>query len=146
MIFPFVSVDGIRAGLCDVERYGNLIIVTELKENTAMSVTNAIEYIATQYANQHGIELNDLVVVERYDERSYSPTRKSNGHNRESPNLSLVKLKVGVRMGRTHLTSPEWEFINDETLRVLRWAHSLEKRYEIPEGQCWDSLRQAVRL
>jgi len=69
MNFEFTDQNG-NKGLCDVERHSTLIVVTELSENTAMSVTNACTSIATQYCNQHGIRPWDLFFFERYDERS----------------------------------------------------------------------------
>ena len=57
--------------MTDIERYGNLIIATELNENPGMSVTNACEHIAIQYAREHGMQLDRMIFVERYDHRSY---------------------------------------------------------------------------
>ena len=80
--------------VCDVEQHGNVIIMTELEENTGASVTNSCDYIAAQYADRFGLDLDSLVFVERYDRRSYA-----NAGTVGAENLSLISFKrTGSRL------------------------------------------------
>lgn len=111
MLFDFTDANR-REAVTDIERYGNLIVATELKENPGMSVTNASEYIATQYARQHGMQLGSVVFVERYDDRSYSG-------GSETPNYSLVTFSPGERNGEPHLTAPNWKHLTESEYNAL---------------------------
>ena len=110
MIFKYKDMNG-NAAVCDIERHGNLIIATELAENTGGSVTNSSEYIATQFCESNGVPLEDVIVVERYDHRSY---------NTKNPiRLSKVTYQIGSRMGKPHLMSPDWSYIMEDQLEDI---------------------------
>ena len=96
--------------VCDIEQHGNVIIMTELAENTGASVTNSCDYIATQYAGRFGFDLDNLIFVERYDRRSYT-----NAGTLETDNLSLISFK---RAG-SRLYSPQWKHISGAELDAL---------------------------
>lgn len=133
MNFEFTDLNG-RKGVCDVERHSDLIVVTELDENTAMSVTNACTFIATQYCKQNGIRPWDLFFFERYDERS--------GEAYAGDNTACASVKMNVDMNRTFY-SPVWIRYNKEAFDAVvnnyKNREILEKLYEdqmISSGPC----------
>ena len=110
MIFEYIDMNK-RPAYCDIEKIGNIIIMTELADNTGASVTNSCEYIAKQYTEQNNLSLNDLIFVERYDKRSYEFGSKP--LKGEFPNYSLVTfidsdLKWKLTPHWKHLSSDEF--------------------------------------
>ena len=116
MLFNFIDRNR-RTASTDIEQYGNLIIATELKENGGQSVTNAAEYIATQYAGQHGIPFDALTFVERYDHRSYEGGKKP--LEGEFPNYSFVSFSIVEQNGQRHFTAPKWKHMTLDELNAL---------------------------
>lgn len=51
---------------CDIERNGNVVIATELEDNLGMSITNAVEWVASQVCRAFNIEPSRLVWFEHY--------------------------------------------------------------------------------
>ena len=116
MIFNFIDRNG-RPVMTDIEQYGNLIIITELKENPGMSVTNAVEFIAEQFAHQNGLTVKDLIFVERYDERSYDGGVKPlGGSGRRFPSYDLVFFPDDTDGG---LLLPKWKYLSEDNFRAL---------------------------
>ena len=109
MIFQYTDMNK-QESHCDVEQYGNVVIMTELADNAGASVTHSCEYIASQYTNRFELDLDRLIFVERYDRRSYT-----NAETLKSDNLSLVSFK---RAG-SRLYSPQWKHITAAELDVL---------------------------
>lgn len=114
MIFNYTDMNQ-RDAFCDIERFGNLVIATELKENTGASVTNAADYIATQYCTSHGISFEDLIFVERYDHRSYE--------GKKSPDCSLVTFQIRERFGQPHFTTSDWKYLTPAAFEELVRNH-----------------------
>lgn len=54
--------------ICDIERVGNIIVVTELEENTGTSITNMAESLATKVCNSLRIDPDKLIWIEHYPE------------------------------------------------------------------------------
>ena len=116
MIFNFIDRNG-QPVMTDIEQYGNLIIMTELKENPGMSVTNAVEFIAEQFAHQNGLAVKDLIFVERYDERSYDGGIKPlGGPGERFPSYDLVFFS-DVTDGS--LPSPKWTYLSEDNFNAL---------------------------
>ena len=120
MIFNFIDKNG-RLAMTDIEQYGNLIIMTELKENPGMSVTNAVEFIAEQFAHQNGLTVKDLIFVERYDERSYDGGIKPLGGlegdpGERFPSYDLVSFSDVTDGG---LLSPKWKYLSKDNFKAL---------------------------
>lgn len=95
-----------REGTCDIEHYGHLLVVTELNENKAMSVTNAIERIVNQYASQHELQPKDLEIIERYDKRSYTDIRVFRNAIYAKVTLTVISCD-----GKEYLANPSWVYI-----------------------------------
>jgi hypothetical protein len=70
MIFEYRDMNK-REEHCDIQQIGNIVVMTELWDNTGASITNSCEYIAKQYAEQHELNVDELIFIERYDYRSY---------------------------------------------------------------------------
>src|SRR5262245_34761683 len=73
-IYEFTAATGVKAicGLCilrDDERM--VAVLTELPDNTGMSVTNAAEEIATQVRRSFGLDPEQTRWIEHYPERQY---------------------------------------------------------------------------
>ena len=117
MVFQYTDMNS-KAAFCGLERKGNLIIATELAENTGASVTNSCDYIATQYCTQNDIPFGDLIFVEHYDQRSY----EGRGN---SEDFSLVTFRQGERFGKPHFTNPEWKPLRRDEYQDLLDSHSL---------------------
>ena len=66
MIFEYTDMNK-RPAYCDIEKIGNVVIMTELAGNTGASVTNSSEYIAQQYTKQYNLSVNDLTFIWRVD-------------------------------------------------------------------------------
>jgi hypothetical protein len=114
MLFEYMDANN-RKALTDIERYGNLLIATELKENPGMSVTNACEFIATQYTREHGMQLDSIIFVERYDHRSYEGGLKPMPG--EFPNYSLVTFTEGNWIpGKP---TPHWKHLTESELDAI---------------------------
>ena len=47
MIFHYTDFNG-NLAICDIEIYGNVVIATELDNNTGASITNVAELVAMQ--------------------------------------------------------------------------------------------------
>jgi hypothetical protein len=58
---------GNRKATCGLEVYGNIVIATELAENTGTSITNAAESLATDLCCAFGIKPSDLILIEHYE-------------------------------------------------------------------------------
>ena len=125
MNYEFMDTNG-ATGICNIERYSNLIVVTELAENTAMSVTNACASIATQYCKQHEVPPWDLVFFERYDERS--------GKTYAGENRTYASVKMNFQLDNETFYSPEWVHYDERTFNAVIKNHKdkniLEDMYE----------------
>ena len=109
---------------CDIEKIGNIIVMTELASNTGASITNSCEYIAKQYAEQHGLSVDDVVWIERYDERSYGNKRVRKNN---VPNYTLVTFENSVAVAG--LLKPSWERLTAGQFQVLT-TESANKKSE----------------
>ena len=105
MIFNFTDGNK-RTAHCDIEKIGNVIIMTELADNTGASVTNSFEYIAEQYTEQEGLSVEELTFIERYDKRSYANAR---AYNDSIPNYALVTF-----IGNAGRLKPRWKHLTKE--------------------------------
>ena len=115
MIFEYLDMNNRRAH-CDIERVGNLVIMTELADNPGGSVTNSCEYIIPQYVGRNNIEAADLVFIERYDERSYNTGRPAT-ETSEFPNYSTVTFS-GSEWIPGKLT-PKWQYLKAEDFEEM---------------------------
>ena len=110
MIFEYTDMNK-RPAYCDVERIGNIVIMTELAGNTGASITNSSEYIAQQYTKQHGLSVDDLIFIERYDSRSYEYPRNY------KPHYTFVEFTPSETViGKL---TPHWERLTDEQFDAL---------------------------
>jgi len=126
MIFKFTDSNG-NEGVCDIERHCELVIATELADNTAMSVTNACTAIAAQYCEQNGIRPWDLLFFERYDERS--------GGTYAGGNATYTSVNMAVAKGGV-FHSPVWAHYDKRTFdAVLDNYKSKEILERLYEGQ-----------
>jgi hypothetical protein len=73
-------------------------IVTELKKNQGLSITNAAEYIAAQLCSDYKIQPYDLILIEHY------------GIDRIlSERYSLIRFKSSYKDAKGwHFTEPDW--------------------------------------
>lgn len=110
MIFEYPDTNNCRAH-CDIERLGNLFIATELADNPGASITNSWEYIAPQYISQYKLETDDLIFIERYDERAYASGR-SITEIAEFPTYSTVTFTSSEWIP-SKLT-PKWQHLKPE--------------------------------
>lgn len=65
MIYEFKGFHGCNSK-CDIEVYGNVVVVTEPDENYGTSITNLAEKIATDIINKYKIDRNNLMWFECY--------------------------------------------------------------------------------
>lgn len=71
--FVYYFPDGRVMGRCSVRMFvcvGSVdfpvIVFTEIPTNTGKSVTNAIEYIVSQFCSKNGLNQEDALIIERY--------------------------------------------------------------------------------
>ena len=107
MVFSYIDMNKHQAH-CDIEKIGNIIIMTELSDNTGASVTNSCGYIAKQFTEQNNLSLNDLIFIERYDERSYESWQTSM-KNGKFPNYALVNFKDNNSINEK--LAPDWTYL-----------------------------------
>ncbi|NLH95904.1 MAG: hypothetical protein GX477_00970 [Clostridiaceae bacterium] len=72
MIFHYTDFNG-NLAICDIEIYGNVVIATELDNNTGASITNVAELVAMQVCRAFNINPRHLVWIEHYPPSSISP-------------------------------------------------------------------------
>jgi hypothetical protein len=113
MIFEYTDMNN-RPAYCDIEKIGDLIIMTKLAENTGASVTNSNNYIAKQYTEQNNLSINDLTFIERYDERSYEFWRKQ--LKAELPTYALVNFTTCDNAGKL---VPNWNHLSSDGFNEL---------------------------
>lgn len=86
-----------------------IAVVTEIKENKGLSITNGIEYIAATIAKQYNLQPKDLILIEHWHkdnilEEHYSLVRfKSTAHERDG----------------WHFREPEWFHLEKSELDRL---------------------------
>jgi hypothetical protein len=104
---------------CDVRIYEcgsygrqRVIILTELPDNTGMSVTNACEYIATELVRQHRLTPGHTVWIEHYPDR-HPPGMRNDRMFDESFALVTFEWKDGIAR------SPDWRHISREWVEQL---------------------------
>ena len=114
MIFEYTDMNK-RPAYCDIERIGNIVIMTELAGNTGASVTNSCEYIAQQYTKQHGLSVDSLIFIERYNSNSYKYPLPNKEY---SPVYTLVTFTESNTI-RGKLT-PHWERLTDDHSTTIR--------------------------
>jgi hypothetical protein len=110
MIFEYTDMNKSPAH-CDIEKIGSIIIMTELADNTGASVTNSCEYIAHQYTEQHGLSVDGLTFIERYNNRSYE------SKDGKLPSYTLVTFTES-NTAKGKLT-PHWEPLTEERFNSL---------------------------
>ncbi len=78
---------GNAPSVCDIRVTNNVVICTQVPENTGTSITNYAEHLATDIYKQYNINPKQLVWIEHYPAEASSPevysrvtfTLKSNG-------------------------------------------------------------------
>ena len=90
--------------ICDIERHGNLVIATELANNTGASVTNSCERIAVKCCEEFNIKGNELIFIERYDYRS---------------SAYKIRESISVVTFEKNFSSPEWKTLTEKELDIL---------------------------
>ena len=127
MIFKFIDKNG-KEGVCDIEQHSNLIVVTELAENTGMDIINSCGEIVTQYCEQSGIRPWELIYFERYDERS------GERYANENPNYFSVKLSSYLKK---EVPFPTWVKYNEPEFKAVLENY---KSKEMVEGLYEDQV------
>ena len=112
MIFEYTDMNK-RPAHCDIEKIGNIIIMTELASNTGASVTNSCAYIAQQYAEQGNSSINDFIFIERYDNRSYESPQLYK--EEKFPNYTLVTFTGSD----TAAIRPHWQHLPEDKFYAL---------------------------
>lgn len=94
---------------CDIEIYGALVIVTELKDNPGTSITNWAEHLATKICRDNNIDMKSLVWVEHYPEEDYD----------------LVTFEIeNEAVNKKVFKSPKWQHITQEYVEDLIKEHN----------------------
>lgn len=106
-VFQFIDPNQ-RTGKCDLEiiRTGAAVIciASERKDNPAMSITNAIEYVVAQVVKQHALDVHQVIWIEHY------PAQK--GTRKESYDLATFKMTAKRTLTGTQwrpMTKDDWE-------------------------------------
>lgn len=74
MKLEYKSVNG-QLSYCNINVKGNLVIVTELRSNPGVSITNAAEIIAEKVCKNFKIKPEELIYIEHYQsEKSFLRT------------------------------------------------------------------------
>lgn len=101
-LFKFQDHNG-RTGVCHLEIINNednaIAIVTEIADNTGMSVTNAAECLIAQVCRAKVIDPATLVWIEHYSEKSYKQKTKPRVE------YSLVTFKLS----KSAVVKPVWK-------------------------------------
>lgn len=84
-------------GICDVERHGNILVITQ-RDHQAASITNVIEYITFDLCKKFNISMREVIVFSRMPEFN---------------NYTRVKFKVDH--GR--LCDPLWVDVEDDFIK-----------------------------
>ena len=113
MIFEYTDMNK-RPAYCDIEKIGNIVIMTELADNTGASVTNSCEYIARQYAEQNNLSVKDLTFIERYDKRNYEFGQRP--FKGEFPIYALVTFTDN---GCKSKLTPNWKHLSSDEFNDL---------------------------
>lgn len=98
---------GVFDSKCDLFLNGNVVLVTELADNTGTSITNAAEGLATEICEKYKIKFKNLVWIEHYpDSGLYDET------------FDMVTFEViGGR-----LYNPSWKRISkDKAYDLMGW-------------------------
>ncbi len=107
---PFQSCRMSRVGYKMVVRDGKYIVIgSEIKGNPGMSITNSIEYFAQWAARMEEIPDGKMVVIEHYDNNSYT-------EGREGETFDLVSFDK-VENGR--YSGPSWRRIEKSEVDEL---------------------------
>jgi hypothetical protein len=83
---------------CQVRINNNVAVVTELPDNTGMSITNAAEELAMQVCQYYEIPMAELIWIEYYPQRV-------------GRNESFDRVKFQIK--HSCFTEPTWEPISD---------------------------------
>lgn len=84
-------------------------IVTELKENEGLSVTNAIQYIAAKLCKERKLAAKDLILIEHYGADRVLGER-----------YSLIRFKKDYKDGKGwHFEEPEWFHLEKSEINRL---------------------------
>ena len=86
--------------VCDVNVFGNLAVITELRENPGISVTNASAKIANTICKLYEINPKELIVIETHEEYPY---------------LDLVEYKII----NSFFCNPKWKRLTSEEVQEL---------------------------
>jgi len=91
-----------------------VVVVTELPDNPGMSVTNAIELIATGLTNIHGFPPDRTTWVEHYPEREVAERLLA------EETFDIVTFRwERDRQGRWRASNPRWQRITREGVERL---------------------------
>lgn len=101
--------------ICDIELYGNIVVATELIENSGTSITNYAAQLANKIAKEFAIDKEQLKWIERY----------SNG---EKINYTLVDFQLNKGL----LSNPNWTPLSEENFhKAFKGYFQLSfKKYE----------------
>jgi DNA-directed RNA polymerase subunit H (RpoH/RPB5) len=91
---------------CDIQRYSDLVIATELKDNNGTSITNCAEKIAKEICEKYNIKMKDLVWIEHYDNSTFSQMREYYD-------------RVFFQIEKNEFRSPKWIRLTDEEVNEL---------------------------
>lgn len=89
---------------CKIEVHSNIVIATELDDNTGTSITNYAETLATMICKQFSILPEELIWIEHYPKDSYS-----------LETYSLVKFDID----KNRFSNPKWSYLSNTELEGL---------------------------
>ena len=130
---------------CDIQIYGNLVICSERNDNEGTSVTNWAAHLASEICQQHDIEPDKLIWVERYPDRGHFNERTGEWDIPEDFSLVLFKQKEKTEwhagnMVKSSFSSPKWRPMDKEMVEGLIEAHTTK-----PETlQHWTAQLEAL--
>ncbi len=93
-----------------------VVIATDhtLRLSTGASITNAIELVASEICEQHGIRPRDLILIEHYDWRG---TEAAAGLGDDAEHFDLVELRW--RRRTKEFIDPQWLRLSRSNVEVL---------------------------
>lgn len=121
-----------QAGLCWLRLHQGrdqvIAVVTDLSSrlSNAASVTNSIERIALEIADQFNIALSDLVLIEHYDWRGLPP---GPGLGDDAEHFDLVELQWNRRRKESY--QPRWSRIPKTGVEELIQARLGDDRLQV---------------
>lgn len=130
MRFKYIDYNG-KVGFCDVAVHNNVVVVTQLNDQQAASITNCAEIIATAICRELKIKHEELVYVERYMKDATGPTR-----------CSAVKFDTDT--SRNILYNPSWTRIADLKAYIVK--HKISKSTQKKVNNANNSINNGETL